>query len=43
MLPIELREITQANREPVIAIHAGPVEGRFARMIVERETPASTR
>jgi GNAT superfamily N-acetyltransferase len=29
MTSIELREITAANRDAVVAIHAGPAEGRY--------------
>lgn len=41
---IELREITDANREAVVAIHAGPAEGRFVSSVADsleeaHETP----
>jgi GNAT superfamily N-acetyltransferase len=35
MPSIELRKITEANRDAVAAIHAGPAEGRFVSSVVE--------
>ena len=32
---IELREITDANRHAVVAIHAGPAEGRFVSSVAD--------
>ena len=32
---IDLREITEANRDAVIAIHAGPAQGRFVSSVAE--------
>jgi diamine N-acetyltransferase len=32
---IELREITEANRDAVVAIHAGPAEGRFVTSVAD--------
>ena len=32
---IELREITDANRDAVVAIHAGPAEGRFVSSVAD--------
>ena len=32
---IELREITDANREAVLALHAGPAEGRFVSSVAD--------
>lgn len=41
---IELREVTDANRDAVLAIHAGPAEGRFVSSVADsireaNETP----
>lgn len=33
MVQIHLREITDANRDAVVALHAGPAEGRFVPSI----------
>ncbi len=33
--PIELREITDANRDQVTAINAGPAEGRFVSSVAD--------
>ena len=43
-MTIELREVTDANREAVIALHAGPAEGRFVSSVADsieeaEETP----
>ena len=35
MTPIEFREITDRNRDAVVAIHAGPAEGRFVSSVTE--------
>jgi len=35
MSSIELREITKANRDAVVAIHAGPAEGRFVSSVAD--------
>ena len=35
MPSIELREITEANREAVLSIHGGPAEGRFVSSVVD--------
>jgi len=35
MASIELREITDANREAVVAIHAGSAEGRFVSSVAD--------
>lgn len=35
MPSIELREITDANRDAVIAIHGGPAEGRFVTSVAD--------
>jgi len=35
MPPIELREVTEANRDAVIAIHAGPAQGRFVSSVAD--------
>lgn len=35
MSSIELREVTQANRAAVVAIHAGPAEGRFVSSVAD--------
>ncbi|HSI98862.1 MAG TPA: GNAT family N-acetyltransferase, partial [Patescibacteria group bacterium] len=35
MPSIELREITEANRDAVLAIHAGPAEGRFVSSVAD--------
>ncbi len=35
MTSIEFREITDRNRDAVVAIHAGPAEGRFVSSVVE--------
>jgi len=35
MTPIELREITDANRDEVVALHAGPAEGRFVSSVAD--------
>ena len=35
MPSIELREITDRNRDAVMAIHAGPAEGRFVSSVAE--------
>jgi GNAT superfamily N-acetyltransferase len=32
---IELREVTHANREAVLALHAGPAEGRFVSSVAD--------
>jgi GNAT superfamily N-acetyltransferase len=32
---IELREITDANREAIVAIHGGPAEGRFVSSVAD--------
>ena len=32
---IELREITDANREAVLALHAGPAEGRYVSSVAD--------
>ena len=34
-MTIELREITDANREAVVALHAGPAEGRFVSSVAD--------
>lgn len=41
---IELREITDANRDAVVALHAGPAQGRFVSSVADsiqeaHETP----
>jgi GNAT superfamily N-acetyltransferase len=41
---IELRQITDANRDAVVALHAGPAQGRFVSSVADsieeaRETP----
>jgi GNAT superfamily N-acetyltransferase len=33
--PIELREITDENRDAVLALHAGPAEGRFVTSVAD--------
>jgi GNAT superfamily N-acetyltransferase len=35
MPSIELREITDENRESVLALHAGPAEGRFVSSVAD--------
>jgi GNAT superfamily N-acetyltransferase len=35
MPSIELREVTEANRDAVIAIHAGPAQGRFVSSVAD--------
>lgn len=35
MRPIELREVTQANRDAAVALHAGPAEGRFVSSVAD--------
>lgn len=35
MRTIELREITDANRSEVVALHAGPAEGRFVSSVAD--------
>ncbi|CAN5530439.1 GNAT family N-acetyltransferase [soil metagenome] len=35
MMTIDLREITEANRDAVAAIHAGPAEGRFVSSVAD--------
>lgn len=35
MPSIELREITEANRDVVVAIHAGPGQGRFVSSVAD--------
>jgi GNAT superfamily N-acetyltransferase len=35
MTSIELREITDANRDAVLAIHAGPAQGRFVSSVAD--------
>ena len=35
MTAIELREVTEANRDDVVAIHAGPAEGRFVSSVAD--------
>ncbi len=35
MTSIELREITEANRDAVVALHAGPAEGRFVSSVAD--------
>jgi diamine N-acetyltransferase len=35
MASIELREITDADRDAVLAIHAGPAEGRFVTSVAD--------
>jgi diamine N-acetyltransferase len=35
MASIELREITEENRDAVLAIHAGPAEGRFVTSVAD--------
>jgi diamine N-acetyltransferase len=35
MMPIELREITDTNRDAVVTIHAGPAEDRFVSSVAE--------
>jgi GNAT superfamily N-acetyltransferase len=35
MTAIELREVTDANRDDVVAIHAGPAEGRFVSSVAD--------
>ena len=35
MVRIELREITDANRDAVTAVHAGPGEGRFVSSVAD--------
>ena len=35
MKPIELREVTEANREEVVALHAGSAEGRFVSSVAD--------
>ena len=35
MPSIELREVTEANRDVVVTIHAGPAEGRFVSSVAE--------
>ena len=35
MPSIELREITEANRDDVVAIHAGPAQGRFVSSVAD--------
>jgi diamine N-acetyltransferase len=35
MPAIELRDVTEANREVVVAIHAGPAEGRFVSSVAD--------
>jgi len=34
-LTIELREVTDANRDAVMALHAGPAEGRFVSSVAD--------
>jgi GNAT superfamily N-acetyltransferase len=35
MAAIELREITEGNRDAVLAIHGGPAEGRFVSSVAD--------
>jgi GNAT superfamily N-acetyltransferase len=35
MPSIELREITDANRDAIVAIHGGPAEGRFVSSVAD--------
>jgi diamine N-acetyltransferase len=35
MPSIQLREITDANREAIVGIHAGPAEGRFVSSVAD--------
>ena len=35
MKPIELRGVTEANREEVVALRAGPAEGRFVSSVAD--------
>ena len=35
MAAIELREISDANRDAVLAVHAGPAEGRFVSSVAD--------
>lgn len=35
MAAIELREVTDANRDAVLAIHAGPAQGRFVSSVAD--------
>ena len=34
-MTIELREVTDANRDAVMALHAGPAEGRFVSSVAD--------
>ena len=35
MIEIELREITDANRAEVVALHAGPAQGVFVSSVAD--------
>jgi diamine N-acetyltransferase len=35
MIYVELREMTDANRDVVVALHAGPAEGRFVTSVAD--------